>query len=68
MCDSDIYLLERLFETGEIDIFLWFAHFQDDDFDSVPSCSDCVDFIAGVCDGGRDVIECFIEKTRKGVE
>lgn len=44
---------------------LWTFHFPDFPDRDIPTCKNCEDYKINVCEGGRDPIECFKEKTKK---
>jgi len=54
--------LEEFLNRGEIDPFLWMAHFPDTLATKVPDCEDCADFKTNICPGGKDPIDCFLSK------
>jgi hypothetical protein len=45
-----------------IDPILWSIHFPDLSKGKKPTCEDCIDYKAGVCEGGRNPVECFGEQ------
>lgn len=56
--------LRSLLSQGKIDRMLWAFHFPDFPDKDIPTCKNCEDYKINVCGGGRDPIECFIEKTK----
>ena len=54
--------IRRFLETGKIDATLWKNHFPSLLPSQVPSCEDCSEFMDRTCAGGRDPVECFLNK------
>ena len=55
--------LAALLTHGEIDPFLWMAHFPETLDTRIPSCEDCADFKIRICPGGKDPVDCFLSRT-----
>jgi hypothetical protein len=52
--------VKKFMEQGEIDPDLWMKHFPAVLPSRVPACSDCEDYKAGCCAGGKEPVECFL--------
>lgn len=55
--------IRRFLESGTIDATLWKNHFPAILPSHVPSCEECSEFRERTCAGGRDPVDCFLEKT-----
>ena len=55
--------IQRFLETGKIDATLWKNHFPTLLPTQVPTCEECGEFKDRTCAGGRDPVECFLDKT-----
>lgn len=55
--------VQRFLEQGRIDPTLWKNHFPALLPTQVPACTECEEFKARTCPGGRDPVECFLAKT-----
>jgi hypothetical protein len=55
--------LQAFLTQGEIDPFLWIAHFPEVMDTKIPACDDCADFKTQICPGGKDPVDCFISRT-----
>jgi hypothetical protein len=55
--------IQRFLETGKIDATLWKNHFPTLLPTQVPACEECGEFKDRTCTGGRDPVECFLDKT-----
>ena len=54
--------IQRFIEAGKIDATLWKNHFPSLLPTQVPTCEECAEFKDQTCDGGRDPVECFLDK------
>jgi len=54
--------IQRFLETGKIDPALWRNHFPSLLPTQVPTCEECGEFKDRTCTGGRDPVECFLDK------
>ena len=54
--------IQRFLETGKIDATLWKNHFPSLLPTQVPTCEECGEFKDRTCAGGRDPVECFLDK------
>ena len=54
--------IQRFLETGRIDAALWKNHFPSLLPTQVPTCEECGEFKDRTCAGGRDPVECFLDK------
>ena len=54
--------IQRFLETGRIDATLWKNHFPTLLPTQVPACDDCGELKDRTCAGGRDPVECFLDK------
>ena len=55
--------IQRFLETGKIDPALWRNHFPSLLPTQVPTCEECGEFKDRTCSGGRDTVECFLDKS-----
>lgn len=56
-------VLRENLESGEIDFIQWGVHFRHTE--TYVECSDCADYLAGICPGGQDPISCFQDKRQR---
>ena len=54
--------IQRFLEAGKIDATLWKNHFPSLLPTQVPTCEECGEFKDRTCGGGRDPVECFLDK------
>ncbi len=54
--------IQRFLEAGKIDATLWKNHFPSLLPTQVPTCEECGEFKDQTCAGGRDPVECFLDK------
>jgi len=54
--------IQRFLEQGKIDSTLWKNHFPSLLPTQVPACGDCSEYKEKTCPGGRDPVECFLDK------
>jgi hypothetical protein len=54
--------IQRFLETGKIDATLWNNHFPTLLPTQVPGCEECSALKDRTCAGGRDPVECFLDK------
>ena len=54
--------IQRFLEAGKIDATLWKNHFPSLLPSQVPTCEECGEFKDRTCAGGRDPVECFLDK------
>jgi hypothetical protein len=52
--------IRKFLDQGKIDPDLWKIHFPSLLGSCVPECTDCTDFKANLCQGGKDPVDCFI--------
>ncbi|MBA7539881.1 hypothetical protein ES705_32166 [subsurface metagenome] len=60
--------LRILIRKGKIDRLFWAIHFggvhaKDFPQGRFPTCSDCEDFLQGLCGGGEDPLKCMTQKS-----
>lgn len=60
--------IQRFLLAGKIDATLWKNHFPALLPTQVPACEECSAFRERTCAGGRDPVECFLDKTPKEAE
>ena len=56
---------DRDLERIGINPLIWYMHFRKRP--DKATCKDCVDYISGVCSGGKDPIECMKEKSKESL-
>jgi hypothetical protein len=54
--------IQRFLEQGKIDPVLWKHHFPSLLPTQVPVCGDCEEYKEKTCPGGRDPVQCFLDK------
>jgi hypothetical protein len=52
--------IRKFLDQGRIDPDLWKIHFPSLLESCVPECTDCSDFKADLCQGGKDPVDCFL--------
>jgi hypothetical protein len=54
--------IQRFLEQGKIDPVHWKTSFPSLLPTQVPTCEDCLEYKEKTCPGGRDPVECFLNK------